>query len=249
MDPSATGESLWSESDSQHFIDVGEIHTPNRDEIQKTILDLIPAESDEAFTTIELGVGDGWLSAALLHRFPRAHVLGLDGSLTMLRETGTRLQQFGDRYELRQFRLEDMAWMDELTVQPRCFVSSLVIHHLDGPLKEQLYRRMYSSLDDRGAVIIADIVAPTSECERRYMAKWWNAEVERQSREMRGSLDVYQRFVSDQSNWFEYPDPMDMPSSVPEHLRWLGDCGFQGVDVFWARAGHAVYGGFKSISD
>jgi len=249
MDPSVTGESLWSESDSEHFIDVGEIHTPKRDEIQRTILDLIPAESDEAFFVVELGVGDGWLGAAILHRFPHAHVLGLDGSLTMLRETGMRLQQFDDRYELRQFRLEDMAWMDELTVQPRCFVSSLVIHHLDGPLKQHLYRRMHSCLDDCGAVIIADIVAPTSERERRYMAQQWDAEVERQSREMRGSLDVYQEFVSDQSNWFEYPDPMDMPSSVPEHLRWLADCGFQGVDVFWARAGHAVYGGFKSIAD
>jgi tRNA (cmo5U34)-methyltransferase len=38
---------------------------------------------------------------------------------------------------------------------------------------------------------------------------------------------------------------MDMPSTVSEHIEWLTEAGFAGVDVFWLRAGHAVYGGYK----
>src|SRR5437588_96845 len=116
----------WSEADSRHFIEVGQIHTPTRAEIRETLLDLIPAEPDEPFLAVELGVGSGWLSAALLQRFPAARVLGLDGSATMLSETAARLQPFAGRWELRPFRLEDPAWRAEVGTDVRYFVSSLV---------------------------------------------------------------------------------------------------------------------------
>lgn len=41
-------------------------------------------------------------------------------------------------------------------------------------------------------------------------------------------------------------DDIDFPSTLPEQLGWLVDAGFVGVDVFWARAGHALFGGFRS---
>ncbi len=30
---------------------------------------------------------------------------------------------------------------------------------------------------------------------------------------------TYQQFIDDQWNLYEYPDPMDMPSTAPDHLR------------------------------
>jgi hypothetical protein len=39
---------------------------------------------------------------------------------------------------------------------------------------------------------------------------------------------------------------MDMPSYLPDQLTWLTAIGYTGVDAFWAYAGHAVYGGFRS---
>ncbi len=234
----------WSEADSQHFIEHGQIHIPARDEIRDTILDLLPAEPDEPFLAVELGVGGGWLSEAILRRFPRAQVLGLDGSPAMLRETETRLQPFAGRFELRQFRLEADAWRAALGADVRCFVSSLVVHHLDASGKRTLYRDLRAHLDDHGAVLIADLVAPRSERERQYMARQWEAEVKRQSLAFTGSLDVYRQFVDEHYNWYDYPDPMDMPSTLPEHLAWLDQAGFVGTDVFWMRAGHAVYGGY-----
>ncbi len=242
----------WSESDSAQFIELGRVYTPTRDEIQQTILDLIPAERDDAFLTVELGVGGGWLSAAILERFPYARILGLDGSPTMLRETDARLQPFAGRYELREFKLEDASWLDRIGAESsgtsgpvRCFVSSLVVHHLDGDGKRVLYQRLHERLEAGGALLFADLLAPGSEWERRFMARQWDVEVRRQSLEMTGSLETYQRFFDDHWNLYDYPDPMDMPSTAPEHLRWLTEAGFIGASVFWARAGHAVYGGYK----
>lgn len=238
-------EAAWSEENSAHFIELGRVYTPARDAIQHAILGLIPAADDEPFLAIELGIGGGWLSAAILERFPAARVLGLDGSPAMLRETEARLAPFAGRFELRPFRLEDRSWLDGAGDDVRCFVSSLVIHHLDGEGKRALYHDLFAHLARGGAVLIADLVAPRSEWERRYMARQWDAEVKRQSLEITGSLAAYQHFVDDRWNWYEYPDPMDMPSSVPEHLGWLAEAGFTGANVFWERAGHAVYGGYK----
>lgn len=236
----------WSESDSRHFIERGRIHIPNRDEIGETILELLPAEPDEPFLAVELGVGAGWLCEAILRRFPSSRVLGLDGSPEMLRETASRLAPYAGRFELRRFRLEDEDWRAALGPDVRCFVSSLVVHHLSGEGKRQLYRDLFAHLEDGGAVLIADLVAPRGERERRFMARSWDAEVRRQSLAFTGSLEAFDEFARDHSNWFDYPDPMDMPSTLPDHLAWLADAGFTATDVFWSRAGHALYGGYKS---
>ncbi len=238
-------EAGWSEADSEHFIDLGQIYIPFRQEIGEVILDLIPAERDEAFLAIDLGIGAGWLSAAILERFPQSRVLGLDGSPAMLRQAATMLHRFEGRFELRPFRLEDPFFLEALNERPRCVVSSLIIHHRDGPEKHALYRDLHAILETGGGLLIADIVAPAGERERRHMARAYDEVVKEQSLAYRGNLDAYQRFLNDQWNWYEHPDPMDKPSTIPEHLRWLEAAGFTGVNVFWERAGHAVYGGYK----
>jgi trans-aconitate methyltransferase len=249
MQTPGTPDMPWSESDSQRFIELGRVYTPDRDEIRETILDLLPAGADEAFLAVELGVGAGWLSEAILERFPRARVLGLDGSPAMLRETAARSRPYAGRVELRPFRLEDPSWLAELPEAPRCFVSSLVLHHLDADGKRALYRALCERLAPGGALLVADLVAPRSERQRRYLARRWDAAVERQSLAFTGNRDAYRQFVAERWNWYEYPDPMDMPSAVPEHLAWLTEAGFVGADVFWARAGHAVYGAYKVSSE
>lgn len=245
MTSSDSTEPAWSEENSRHFIELGRVYTPSRDEIQETILDLIPAQASDSFLAVELGVGGGWLSAAILERFPAARVLGLDGSAEMLRETAERLRPFAGRFELRPFRLEESAWLAEIGSDVRCFVSSLVIHHLDGAGKQALYRNLAAHLEPGGAILIADLVAPRSEWERRMMARAWDAEVKRQSLALSGSLQAYQQFRDDRWNWYDYPDPLDMPSTLPEHLEWLAAAGCGPANVFWERAGHAIYGGYR----
>ena len=235
----------WQESDSEAFLDYGQIITPARDEIAQAFLDLMPAQPDESFLFVEIGTGQGWLSAQLLEHFRAAKAIGLDGSRTMLQQAATLLAPFADRVELRYFRLEDRGWLTELPNNPRGFVSSLVIHHLDGPEKRELFEALYRRLEPGGALLIADVIAPTSEWERRYLARAWEAVVKRQSLQMLGDLRAYEFFVQHRWNMYDYPDPVDKPSSLPEQLRWLEEAGFTGVDVFWTQAGHAVFGGYK----
>ncbi len=236
---------VWQEADSATFIEFGAALIPRRDEIERVLLDLVPATPEELFHAVEIGTGAGWLSAALLHRFPGARVVGLDGSPAMLKETATRLAPFGDRVELRPFRLEDRSWPDTVPGQVRCFLSSLVIHHLDGPAKRDLFARLFDRLEPGGALLIADILEPTSKPGRRHMARAWEDGVRRQSQTLYGDLRAHDFFIEERWNIFDHPDPGDRPSPLPDQLRWLEEIGYAGVDAWWVSAGHAVYGGYK----
>lgn len=239
---------VWKEETSQHFIDLGRIYTPRRDELRDAFLDLIPAEADDAFTGVEIGTGQGWLTAAILGRFPNARMIGLDGSETMLRATETSLAPYPGRFDLRPFRLEDDAWITALPDGLRCIVSSLVIHHLKGPDKAALFHALHTKLAPGGALLIADVMEPTSHWGRRHMAHAWNTDVEYQSVELGGDRRAYDQFVADHWNLYQYPpdtDDIDFPSTLPEQLGWLSDAGFVDVDVFWVRAGHALFGGYR----
>src|SRR5687768_2634781 len=91
----------WQEADSQRFLDRGRLYTPRRDAIGRTIVDLIPAEPADAVTVVDIGAGQGWLSAIVLEHFPAARVLVLDGSPAMRAAAQDLLAPFGDRAEVR----------------------------------------------------------------------------------------------------------------------------------------------------
>lgn len=235
----------WQENDSTTFIDVGRIMIPRRDEIESTILALIPAEADEQFIFVDVAAGSGWLSKAVLERFPGARTIVLDGSETMLDEARRNLDDVADRVELRPFCLEADAWIDALPAPVRCVASSLAVHHLDHDGKRRLFHRLLPALEPGGAVLIADLVQPAGPRALRLAAREWDAAVRQQSLDLTDSLAAWELFDGDGWNIFDHPDPMDIPSRLADQIDWFREAGYEGADVFWAYAGHAVYGGFR----
>ncbi len=159
----------WGEDESKIFVEYGRAMVPGREEIERTILDLIPSGPDDPFSGVEIGTGAGWLSAAVLREFPKARMVGLDGSPEMLKTAAERLTPYGDRAELRRFRLEDPSWTDGLPTV-RVFLSSLVLHHLDGAGKRDLFGRLFDRLEPGGALLFADVMEPRTERARRHFA-------------------------------------------------------------------------------
>lgn len=238
-------EDGWLETDSELFARLGEMFTPGREEVSRTLLDHIPSGREEPFLAVDVGCGQGWLSEAVLEELPRSRVLALDGSPEMLQAAGETLSAYGNRVELRPFRLEDAAWISGIEGPVRCFLSSLVIHHLDGGEKRELFRSILERLEPGGALLYADLVEAKGEPGRRHMSRAWEEEVRRRSRELTGDEGAYRVFVEEEWNLYEHPDPVDKPSGAAEQLRWLEEAGFEGVDVPWARAGHAVFCAYK----
>ena len=241
----------WSEEASNAYRRIAAIAVPHRRDQLAALLTLIPFGVMDEFQAVELGSGEGRLAAAILEAFPNARIMALDGSASMREATAERLQHFPDRFDIDTFDLLRPDWYSHLD-NARLVVSSLVVHHLDGPGKQSLFKAVRTRMADRGAFLTADLLFPKRAEARELFAATYDQSARSQSFEITGSDGYYQDFVQLEWNFFRYPDdPADKPSPLYEQLRWLDEAGFEEVDCFWLHAGHAIYGGYtgKSKSD
>ncbi len=241
-------EQSWSEATSASFIAYGRFFNPERERQFDVISDLVAAgvgaEARPLFVELCCGAGD--LAAHLLARFPTARYLALDGSPAMLAETTKQCAIARDRLTTQQFDLGSDDWR-QLRAQPHAIVSSLAVHHLDGAGKQKLFRDLHGLLAPGGAFVLADIMRPTSPAGFAVAAEAYERAVAERSLKERGDLSMLEKLRELRWNYFRYPDDdaVDKPSTVAEHLRWLEEAGFRGVDVYWAVAGHAIVSGVK----
>jgi tRNA (cmo5U34)-methyltransferase len=234
----------WDEHDSHDFIDLGRFFVPDREEQIAAVLDMIPDPGDGLL--VDLCCGEGLLSRALLERFPRARVIAMDLSPAMLEHARAALAAYGERFTARPFDLADRSWRS-FPEPVRAFVSSLAVHHLDGAGKRELFLDLAAALAPGGAVVIADLVKPATRASHQLAARAWDDAVRRRSLELAGHLGPYEKFRDERWNLYAdpEPDPIDQPSPLLDQLRWLEAAGLTGVDVYWMKAGHAVFGGVR----
>lgn len=234
----------WTEENSRFFIDYARYFVPDRESQIRAIASLIPP-LDEPFRVMELCCGEGSLAGALLEKFPECTVYGLDGSHEMVKTARQRLAAFGSRFMPGKFDLASSEWR---TNEPtyHAVVSSLAVHHLDDRQKARLFQDLHGMLLPGGVIMIADVIRPASPMGMKYAADAYDDAVLRQSLEIDGSQHAFDLFSREQWNLFRFPDdPVDRPSTLFDQLKWLEQAGFTQVDVFWLRAGHAIFGGTK----
>lgn len=235
----------WTEEDSQLYREIASVAVPGRDEQIATLLTLLPFDQAATFRAVDLACGEGGLAYAILDYFPHASVLALDGSPTMLAQASNALRQFGSRASVLPFNLAAWEWLS-LLKPVDCVVSSLSLHHLAPQDKKRLFREISQRLPRRGAVLIADLIAPQREEVRLLYAGGWDRSARAQSLALTGSTEHYEKFTAAEWNYYRHPDPMDQPSSLFDQLIWLKEAGFEVADCFWLQAGHAIYGGYKA---
>lgn len=232
----------WSEQDSAAFIADGEIFTPERALQLETFQRLLGAEARDV---IELCSGAGTLAKAILEACPRAHVYAYEGSTAMLDHADRLLAPFTGRFTLRPFELAARDWRQALP-QADAVISSLAVHHLPAAEKRQLFADMFATLRNGGRLVVADLIEPADEVARNYAAWAWDATVRAQA-DAASDAGAIERFRELDWNYYAdpEPDPADQPSTLFEQLSWLRAAGFADVDVFWMKAGHAIFGGRK----
>lgn len=241
----------WEEENSQDFIDYGKYFVPDREIQIRCICEVIPPPSEPAYI-LDLCCGEGLLTRALLDKFPESYVYGLDGSQKMIAHIEKALAAYGDRFKAKQFDLAASDWR-EFPFPVHAVVSSLAIHHLDGIEKQTLFKDIASVLAPGGSFIIADLTEPMNRFGRKLAADTWDEVVRQRSRDLDGDLRGYNSFC--ELGWNHYaqsepdPDSIDKPSSLFDQLKWLEQAGFADVDVFWMKAGHAIFGGRKPNSE
>jgi tRNA (cmo5U34)-methyltransferase len=220
----------WQDDDTALFVRYGDAFVPRRKEQFDVVCDLLAALPRP--DVLELGCGDGRLTEHLLGRLPQVRVTAVDASAGMLRLARDRLTAFPGRVTLRHAGMEDRAALGDGPYG--AVVTSLAVHHLDDPAKRALYRLVRASLAPGGPLVMADLVSPAGPAPLAVAADRWDAEVRATDPE------AAVPFEAARWNTFRFPDPVDRPSRVGEHLDWLAGAGFCDVDVCWVYAGHAV---------
>ncbi len=235
----------WDEGHSRTFLAYGRYFVPERERQLKIIIDLLHQPPDGALL-VELCPGEGLLSRALLDRFPACRVLALEGSAEMRARTQATCQDNADRLTIAPFELESGDWR-VFAEAPHGVVSSLAIHHLDGPEKRILFGDMAAAMASGGALIIADIVRPPDVYGLAVAAQQWDDAVRSRALAIDGDVRAFAEFQRLGWNYFHDPDGqvIDKPSTLAEQLTWLAEAGFVAVDCAWLLAGHAIFSGRK----
>jgi tRNA (cmo5U34)-methyltransferase len=107
---------------------------------------------------LELGTGTGETAARIVRAYPGARLTCIDESASMLAAARAAL---GRAPFLVVQRLED-----PLPPGPFDLVfSALAVHHLDGPGKADLFRRVARVLRPSGRFVLGDVVVPESQAD------------------------------------------------------------------------------------
>jgi tRNA (cmo5U34)-methyltransferase len=109
----------------------------------------------DARRVLDLGAGTGETARRVLQLHGEARLVGIDVSPEMLERAGSELP--AERVE--SLRVAGLA--DPLPEGPfELVVSALAVHHLDGPGKADLFRRVAAVLAPGGRFVLGDVVVP-----------------------------------------------------------------------------------------
>src|SRR5690606_8230246 len=111
---------------------------------------------------LDLGAGDGALSAVLLANYPTAQAVLVDFSPPMLEAASARLAARATPPVVLEADLAHPPWRDAVAHQPPldAIVSGFAIHHLADERKQTLYAELLPLLAPGGTFVNIEHVAP-----------------------------------------------------------------------------------------
>jgi tRNA (cmo5U34)-methyltransferase len=115
----------------------------------------------EVSHVLELGVGTGETARRVLALHPEASWTAIDANEAML----SRARENLPGADLRLSRLEDPLPEGPFDL----VVSSLVVHHLDGPGKQDLFRRVF---DVTRVFVLGDVFVPEDPADAQIEIDW-----------------------------------------------------------------------------
>jgi len=138
--------------DAETYLDLMRAEVPAYERLQQATAEA--TQATDAHAILELGTGTGETARRLLASHPRAELFGVDSSEQMLAAARQLLDP--KRVDLRVGQIEDPLPEGPFDLA----VAALVVHHLPGERKAELFRRVHTALRPRGRFVLADVVIP-----------------------------------------------------------------------------------------
>lgn len=221
--------SKFSEKSKEYDARITKI-IPRYDEMLSALVSCLAPPKDREFRVIDIGCGTGALSWKLLKSCPRVELTCLDMTENMLDIARQRLTD----YRNVTYVLADL-YDFEFEGPYDAVISSLALHHIvTDDEKKAIYQKIFDALAVGGSFYNADLVLGSDrDIQEHYMTRWKEF--------------MYQSFSREEIDGVQIPRYLmeDSPARLIDHLRWLNEVGFNGVDVIWKYYNFVLYGGQK----
>jgi tRNA (cmo5U34)-methyltransferase len=190
-------------------------------------------------TMLDLGCGDGIVTAAIADIDPSISATLVDGSSDMLKRAEEQLAELKNvRFVLASF--EHLLREDSTGGLYDLIASSLAIHHLTFADKTTLIRYAYEHLKPGGYFVNIDVVlAPSDPLEQWYLILWreWIRERKRSLGLEEGRFeDVIEGYKDNKDN---------KPDTLSRQIDALRSAGFKDVDCYYKYGIFTIFGGKK----
>lgn len=164
---------------------------------------------------LDLGAGTGLLTKYLFEKYPEAEFTLIDLSEEMLKLAKNRFQRYNN------FEYITADYLEHNFNSFDIIVSSLSIHHIEDKEKRKLYKKIYDALNPEGIFLNADqVIGPTPNIDNAYHRNWME------------KIDE-NKFTGPEKDTAIERMKFDKPATLDDNLKWLRDCGFEDVDVYY----------------
>lgn len=202
------------------------------------MLRVIDGAVEEVGKILDLGCGDGVLSAAVIARHPRAEATLVDFSAPMLREARTRFTGPARKVNLVEADFSTPGWVKSVrSAGPfDAVVSGYAIHHQRDERKRELYGEILGLLRPGGVFLNMEHVASSTPWVRG-LAEGHFSDSLRKFRES-GATEVSEEKLAERQD-----KEANVLAPVEDQCRWLRELGYVDVDCFFKVFELALFGG------
>jgi len=177
---------------------------------------------------LDLGAGTGLLTKYLLEEYPQGEFTLVDISEEMLKIAKHRFMGLNN---FKYIAEDYLAYNFDNSFD--MIISSLSIHHLEDENKKKLYKKVYDSLNHEGIFLNADqVIGPTPDVDKSYHENWMQKIEEN-------------NFKGPEKDTAMERMKFDNPATLEDNLKWLNDCGFKDVDVYYKYYNFCIFYGKK----
>lgn len=194
---------------------------------------------------LDLGCGDGILSAAILGEYPSARGVLADFSEPMLEQAREQLKEYADQLAFKSLDYGNPDWVKRMQAYYPfdAVVSGYSIHHQPDVRKRQVYAEIFSLLSPGGWFVNIEHVSSAAQLnidlfENHYVAARYAIE------KKQGGPRTFEQLAE------EYQNRPDKAANIlaPVELQcdWLREIGYEEVDCYFRIFELAVFAGRKA---
>ncbi|WP_010227876.1 class I SAM-dependent methyltransferase [Gillisia marina] len=164
---------------------------------------------------LDLGCGNGNITAQLIPSFPNATYTLVDASTQMIDLCRNQFKDYNITYSNKYFK--DFIFNSE---SYDLIVAGFSLHHCDNLEKQSIFKKIYAALKKGGIFAYCDLMINKTNPDHPLLLEEWKKFVNKSFPD------------GEKWNWMqEHYEAFDKPSDYQEQLEWLKGAGFQNIQI------------------